>query len=78
MSKQVRLTLAKAIAKSNLLRAEAGRKPITMNSLAVQAGVATTTITRLARSNEMVALKNDFAKLVDFMEYAKSKQNDVI
>jgi hypothetical protein len=49
-----------------------------MNSLAAQAGVATTTITRLARSNEMVALKNDFAKLVDFMEYAKSKQNDVI
>jgi DNA-binding Xre family transcriptional regulator len=50
MSKQVRLTLAKAIAKANLRRAEAGKKPITMNSLAVQAGVATTTITRLARS----------------------------
>jgi len=50
MSKQVRLTLAKAIAKANLRRAEAGERPITMNSLAVQAGVATTTITRLARS----------------------------
>jgi hypothetical protein len=45
MAKQVRLTLAKA----NLRRAEAGEKPITMNSLAVQAGVAATTITRLAR-----------------------------
>ena len=50
MSKQVRLTLAKAIAKANLRRAEEGERPITMNSLAVQAGVATTTITRLARS----------------------------
>jgi DNA-binding Xre family transcriptional regulator len=52
MSKQVRLTLAKAIAKANLRRAEAGQRPITMNSLAVAAGVATTTITRLARSAE--------------------------
>ena len=52
MSKQVRLTLAKAIAKANLRRAEAGERPITMNSLAVQAGVATTTITRLGRSAE--------------------------
>jgi len=52
MSKLVRLTLAKAIAKANLRRAEAGQRPITMNSLAVQAGVATTTITRLARSAE--------------------------
>jgi DNA-binding Xre family transcriptional regulator len=50
MAKQVRLTLAKAIARANLLRAEAGERPITMNSLAVQAGVATTTITRLART----------------------------
>ena len=50
MAKQVRLTLAKAIAKANLRRAEAGDKPITMNSLAVAAGVATTTITRLGRS----------------------------
>ncbi len=49
MAKQVRLTLAKAIAKANLRRAEAGEKPITMNSLAVQAGVSATTITRLAR-----------------------------
>ncbi len=52
MAKQVRLTLAKAIAKSNLRRADAGERPITMNSLAVQAGVATTTITRLGRSAE--------------------------
>jgi len=55
MSKQVRLTLARAIAKSNHLRAEAGRKPITMNSLAVQAGVAATTITRLARTDDKAA-----------------------
>jgi len=55
MAKQVRLTLAKAIAKANLRRAEAGDKPITMNSLAVQAGVAATTITRLARSDEKAA-----------------------
>jgi DNA-binding Xre family transcriptional regulator len=50
MAKQVRLTLAKALAKSNLLRAEAGEKAITMNALAVAAGVAATTITRLGRS----------------------------
>jgi DNA-binding Xre family transcriptional regulator len=49
MAKQVRLTLQKAIAKANLRRAEAGEKPISMNSLAVQCGVASTTITRLAR-----------------------------
>ena len=52
MAKQVRLTLLKAIAKANLRRAESGEKPITMNSLAVQAGVAATTITRLARTDE--------------------------
>ena len=52
MAKQVRLTLAKAIAKANLRRAEAGERPITMNSLAVQAGVAATTITRLARPTD--------------------------
>jgi DNA-binding Xre family transcriptional regulator len=50
MAKQVRLTLQKAIAKTNLRRAEVGEKPITMHSLAVQAGVSATTITRLARS----------------------------
>lgn len=44
-----RFTLAKAIAKANLRGAEAGQRPITMNSLAVQAGVSATTITRLAR-----------------------------
>ena len=49
MAKQVRLTLQKAIAKANLRRAEAGEKAVTMNSLAVQAGVSATTITRLAR-----------------------------
>ncbi len=54
-AKQVRLTLAKAIAKANLLRAEAGEKPITMNSLAVQAGVAATTVARLARTDEKAA-----------------------
>lgn len=55
MAKQVRLTLAKAIAKANVIRAEEGLKPITMNSLAQQAGVAATTITRLARSDEKAA-----------------------
>ncbi len=54
MAKQVRLTLAKAIAKANLRRAETGEKPITMNSLAVQAVVATT-ITRLARNDQKAA-----------------------
>ena len=52
MAKLVRLTLAKAIAKANLRRAETGEKAITMNSLAVQAGVATTTISRLARTDD--------------------------
>ena len=55
MAKQVRLTLAKAIAKANLRRAEAGEKPITMNGLAVAAGVAATTITRLARNDDKAA-----------------------
>ncbi len=55
MAKQVRLTLARAIAKGNLRRVEAGQKPITMNSLAVQAGVAATTITRQARTDEKAA-----------------------
>lgn len=55
MAKQVRLTLAKAIAKANLRRAEVGKRPITMHSLAVQAGVAATTITRLARSDHKAA-----------------------
>ncbi len=48
MAKQVRLTLQKAIARANLRRAEAGEKPITMNSLATAAGFAANTITRLA------------------------------
>ncbi|MCP9890327.1 hypothetical protein KBY57_04520 [Cyanobium sp. Aljojuca 7D2] len=54
MAKQVRLTLAKAIAKANLCRAETGEKPIMMNSLVVQAGGATT-ITRLARNDQKAA-----------------------
>ena len=53
--KRVRLTLAKAIAKANLRRAEVGEKAITMNSLAQMAGCATTTITRLARTDEKAA-----------------------
>ena len=52
MEKKVRFTLAKALAKANLRRAEAGQKAITMNSLAVQAGVSATTITRLARPTD--------------------------
>ena len=55
MAKQVRITLAKAIAKANLHRAETGEKAITMNSLAVAAGVAATTITRLARNDQKAA-----------------------
>lgn len=55
MAKQVRLTLAKAIARANLRRAEAGEKAITMNALALQAGVAATTITRLARTDAKAA-----------------------
>jgi hypothetical protein len=45
----VQLTFAKAIGKANIRRAEAGEKPITMNSLTVHEGVSATTITRLAR-----------------------------
>ena len=55
MGKQVRFKLAKAIAKANLRRAEAGEKAVTMNSLAVAAGVAATTITRLARNDQKAA-----------------------
>jgi DNA-binding Xre family transcriptional regulator len=55
MAKQVRLTLAKALAKANLRRADVGVKTITMNSLAVAAGVAATTITRLARNDQKAA-----------------------
>ena len=55
MAKQVRITLAKAIAKANLRRAETGEKAITMNSLAVITGVASTTITRLARNDDKAA-----------------------
>ena len=71
MAKQVRLTLAKAIAKANLLRAEAGEKSLTMNSLAVLAGMATTTISRLARTDEKgaSALSLDLAsKIVSVLD----------
>ncbi|WP_411871027.1 helix-turn-helix domain-containing protein [Vulcanococcus limneticus] len=54
-AKQVRLTLQKAIALANLRRAEVGEKLITIHSLAVQAGVAATTVTRLARTDEKAA-----------------------
>jgi len=50
-----RLTLAKAIAKANLRRVEAGEKPITMNSFALQAGVAPITVARLARTDDKAA-----------------------
>jgi len=39
----------------NFRRAEAGEKPITMNSLAVAAGVSATTVTRLARTDGKAA-----------------------
>ena len=60
MAKQVRLTLAKALAKANLRRAEAGEKAITMNGLAVAAGVAATTITRLARNDQKGGISTFF------------------
>ncbi len=50
-----RLGLVKAIAKANLRRADAGEKPITMNALAVHAGGAATTITRLAGPGDKAA-----------------------
>ena len=71
MAKQVRLTLAKALAKANLRRAEAGEKAITMNGLAVATGVAATTITRLARNDQKAAsaLSLDLAgKIVSVLE----------
>jgi len=54
-TKEVRLTLPKALALANLKRAERGQKAITMNTLASEIGVATTTITRLARTDEKKA-----------------------
>ena len=53
--KEVRLTLPRAIALANLKRAERGQKAITMNSLAAEIGVAATTITRLARTDDKAA-----------------------
>ena len=55
MARRVRFTLAKALARANLRRAESGEKALTMNSLAVAAGVAATTITRLARNDDKAA-----------------------
>ena len=71
MAKQVRITLAKALARANLRRAESGKKALTMNSLAVITGVASTTITRLARNDDKAAaaLSLDLAsKLVTALE----------
>ncbi len=53
--KEVRLTLPKALALANLKRAERGQKAITMNALATEIGVAATTITRLARTDDKAA-----------------------
>ena len=53
--KEVRLTLPRAIALANLKRAERGQKAITKNSLAAEIGVAATTITRLARTDDKAA-----------------------
>ena len=55
VAKRVRITLAKALARANLRRAESGDKALTMNSLAIAAGVAATTITRLARNDDKAA-----------------------
>ena len=63
MAKQVHLPFAKAIVKSNLRCAEAGEKPITINSLADQAGLAVSAITRLAR-NDCNAASAPFLDLV--------------
>jgi len=43
---------AKAIAFANLKRAERGQNGIIINSLAPEIGVAATTVTRLARTDE--------------------------
>ena len=72
MAKQVRLTLAKALAKANLRRAEAGEKAITMNALAVAAGVAANTLTRIARNDQKAAsaLSLDLAgKIVTVLDW---------
>jgi len=71
VAKQVRITLAKALARANLRRAESGEKALTMNSLAVITGVASTTITRLARTDDKAAaaLSLDLAgKLVTVLD----------
>ena len=81
MAKQVRLTLAKALAKANLRRAEAGEKAITMNGLAVAAGVAATTITRLARNDQKgaSALSLDLAsKIVTVLDCEISDLLEVV
>jgi hypothetical protein len=54
-AKIVRLTLAKVIALANLKRAERGQKAISMNALASEIGVAATTGTRLARTDDKAA-----------------------
>ena len=52
LRKEVRLTLPKALALANLKRAERGQKAITMDALASEIDVATTTSTRLARTDD--------------------------
>jgi DNA-binding Xre family transcriptional regulator len=53
--KEFRLTLPKALALANRKKAERGQKAITMNALASEIGVAATTITRLARTDDKAA-----------------------
>jgi len=88
MTKKVRITLAKAIANANLRRAETGEKPITMNSLAAQAGVAATTLTRLARTDGKAesALSLDLAgkivtvldcEIEDLMEASEAAESTI-
>jgi hypothetical protein len=52
LRKEVRLTLPKALALANLKRAERGLKAISMDALASEIGVAATTSTRLARTDD--------------------------
>jgi hypothetical protein len=66
--KQVRLTLAKAIAMANLRRAAAGNKPITMNSLAVQAGVAAAALSLNLASKIVTVLDCGIEDLLEVVE----------
>ena len=55
LAKQVRLALPKAITLANLKRVERGQQAITMNALASEIGVAATSISRLARTDDKAA-----------------------